>query len=129
MIPFTLHHTLLWYVQFQAKNIAYFSNKDDSIHPAPYIIVICSVSGSVETPSIVGRYSIIDKCTNFLYNWEMTQWLSNKILNPQILVAWYICEWNHYICPNMTLWQSKKGDLYLGLMRVWYTLFATCDTW
>jgi hypothetical protein len=29
----------------------------------------------------------------------------------------------------MTLWQSKKGDLYLGLMRVRYTLFATCDTW
>jgi hypothetical protein len=51
-----------------SKNIAYFSNKDDSIHPAPYITVICSVSGSVETPSIVGRYSIIDKCTNFLYN-------------------------------------------------------------
>jgi hypothetical protein len=51
-----------------SKNIAYFNNKDDSIHPAPYIIVICSVSGSVETPSIVGQYTIIDKCTNFLYD-------------------------------------------------------------
>jgi hypothetical protein len=102
MIPFTLHHTLLWYVQF---------------------------SGSVETPSIVGRYTIIDKCTNYLYDWEMTQWLSNKLKNLKIVVAWYICGRNQYICPNVTLWQSKKGNLYLGSMKVWYTLFATCDAW
>jgi hypothetical protein len=29
----------------------------------------------------------------------------------------------------MTFWQLKRGDLYLGLMRVWYTLFTICDTW
>jgi hypothetical protein len=29
----------------------------------------------------------------------------------------------------MPFWQSKRGDLHLGLMRVWYTLFAICDKW
>jgi hypothetical protein len=37
-----------------SKNITYFSNKDDSIHPAPYITVISSV---------------FRKCWNTIYSW------------------------------------------------------------
>jgi hypothetical protein len=36
-----------------------------------------------------------------------------QILYLKILVAWYICEWNHYICPSMPIQQSERGKCTL----------------
>jgi hypothetical protein len=58
----------------------------------------CSIRfpGSIATPFVIGWYSTTDKHTDFLCNWEIG-WITSL----KILVAWYVCEWNHYICPSM----------------------------
>jgi hypothetical protein len=52
-----------------------------------------------------------------------------QILYLKIWVAWYICEWNHYICPSMPFQQSNRGCLYVGIMRVLTRFSAIYDTW
>jgi len=94
MIPFTLHNTLLCYVHF---------------------------SGSIETPSKVGWYTITGKPTDFLYNWEMTLWSGYKsyiwrIWLLRIFVseitslaqAWYFDNQREVTCTS-DWWESGIG--------------------
>jgi hypothetical protein len=52
-----------------------------------------------------------------------------QILNLTLLVAWYSCEWNHYIYATCHFHNEREVTSYLGFMRVWNRLCAISDTW